>query len=130
MEQIFVQKEVTVRMPAVALFGDIVHVPEEQMLLLNMPETADHYADSEVLTTVITDAQLVALEAAAAGVNLQRVVTIKDYSEHAGLAADLVRLGVIRKLAECSTGPFGSAIVIAEILYPETSPETRDPFTV
>lgn len=130
MEQIVIQERVSVRMPAVALFGDIVHVPEEQMLLLNMPETADQYADSEVLTTVIKDIALVAKEAATARADLQRVVTIKDYSEHAGLAADLVRLGVIRKLAECSTGPFGSAIVIAEVLYPETSPETGDQSTV
>lgn len=130
MDQTVIQERVTVRMPAIALFGDVVHVPEEQMLFLNMPETADQYADSEVLTTVIKDTALVAKEAAAAGVDLQRVVTIKGYSEHVGLAADLVRLGVIRKLAECSTGPLGSAIVIAEVLYPETSPETREPSTV
>lgn len=129
MEQLVVQERVTVRMPAVALFGDIVHVPEQQMLLLNMPKTADQDADSEVLTTVIKDAALVAKEAAAAEVDLQRVVTIKDYSEHAGLAADLVRLGVIRKLAECSTGPFGSAIVIAEVLYPGLVPEATDAVT-
>ncbi|MGJ9407339.1 hypothetical protein ACHABQ_13555 [Nesterenkonia aurantiaca] len=130
MEQIIVQERVTVRMPAVALFGDIVHVPEEQMLLLNMPETADQYADSEVLTTVIKDTALVAQEASTARADLQRVVTIKDYSEHSGLAEELVRLGAIRKLAECSTGPLGSAIVIAEVLYPEASPETRVPSTV
>lgn len=126
MEQIIVQERVTVRMPAVALFGDIVHVPEEQMLLLNMPETADQYADSEVLTTVIKDTALVAKEAATARADLQCVVTIKDYSEHAGLAEELVRLGVIRKLAECSTGPFGSAIVIAEVLYSKASLQIGD----
>lgn len=80
-----------------------------------------------MLTTVIKDAPLVAEEAAAAGADLQRVVTIKDYSEHAGLADDLVRLGVIRKLAECSTGPFSGLVFIAEVLYLETSPETRVP---
>lgn len=126
MEQTVIQESVTVRMPTVALFGDIVHVPEQQMLLLNMPETADQYADSEVLTTVIKDTALVVNEAAVAGVDLQRVVTIKDYSEHAGLAGELVRLGVIRKLAECSTGPFGSAIVIAEVLYSKASPQIGD----
>lgn len=121
MEQIVIQERVTLRMPAVAVFGDIVHVPEQQMLLLNMPETADQDADSEVLTTGIKDAALVTKEAAAAEVDLERVVTIKDYSEHVGLAEALVRLGVIRKLTECSIGPFGSAIVIAEVLYPDAS---------
>lgn len=130
MEQIVIQERVTVRMPAVALFGDIVHIPAEQMLLLNMPGTPDQDADSEVLTTVIKDAQLVAMEAAAARADLQRVVTIKDYSEHAGLANDLVRLGVIRKLAKSSTGPFGNGVVIAEVIYPGVVPETGDAFTL
>lgn len=119
MDQITIKKCVTVKLPAVELFGDITHVPAEQMLMVNMPETQAQYADTEVLSTNTDDSLLIAQEAAKAGADLQRVVTIKDYSEHAGLAESLVRLGAIRRLAEYTTGPFSSKIVIAEVVYPD-----------
>lgn len=107
--QLRANAEITFR--GITLRGDLLHVPEDRLLVI----ASD--TDEEVLTTETPESELARAEAAVAeGVLPSQLVTIKDYSEHAGLAAALEAAGVIRVLTRYSTGPFSSPVVVAQIL--------------
>lgn len=69
--------------------------------------------DEEVLTTEAPESQLARAEASVInGVLTSQLVTIKDYSEHAGLVSALEAAGIIRIISRFTTGPFNSAVVL------------------
>lgn len=107
--QLRANAEITFR--GITLRGELTHVPEDRLLVI----TSD--TDEEVLTTETTESDLARAEVAVAERVLpQQLVTVKDYSEHAGLPAALEAAGIVRILSRFSTGPFSSPVVVAQIL--------------
>lgn len=101
--------EITFR--GITLRGELTHVPEDRLLVI----TSD--TEEEVLTTETPESDLARAEVAVAeGVLPQQLVTVKNYSEHAGMPVALEAAGIIRILSRFSTGPFSSPIAVAQIL--------------
>ena len=101
--------EITFR--GITLRGELIHLPEDRLLVI----ASD--TDEEVLTTETPESDLTRAEVAVAeGVLPQQLVTIKDYSEHAGLPAALEAAGIVRILSRYSTGPFSSPVAVTHIL--------------
>lgn len=110
---VLIQIDSQVVFRSIALRGDVLHVPESRQLLIAGDE------GEEVLTTETPESEQVRAETALGGVDQRRLVTIKDYSEHAGLAEALESLGLVCVLSHYATGPFASPMVVAEVLAPE-----------
>ena len=107
--QLRANAEITFR--GITLHGDLTHVPEDRLLVI----TSD--TDEEVLSTETPESDLTRAEVAVAERVLpQQLVTVKDYSEHAGLPAALEAAGIVRILSRFSTGPFSSDVVVAQVL--------------
>lgn len=107
--QLRANAEITFR--GITLRGELTHVPEDRLLVITSE------ADEEVLSTETPESHLTRAEAAVAeSVLPQQLVTIKDYSEHAGLPAALEAAGIVRIRSRYSTGPFSSPAVVAQVL--------------
>lgn len=105
------RSDVAITFRGITLRGELTHVPDDHLLVI----TSD--TDDEVLTTETPESDLARAEAAVAeSVLPQQLVTIKDYSEHAGLPAALEAAGIVRILGCYSTGPFSSPVAVAQIL--------------
>lgn len=101
--------EITFR--GITLRGELTHVPEDRLLVI----ASD--TDEEVLTTETPESGLARAEVAVAeGILPQQLVTVKNYSEHAGLPAALESAGIVRIRSRYSTGPFSSPAVVAQVL--------------
>ena len=100
--------EITFR--GITLRGELTHVPEDRLLVI----TSD--TEEEVLTTETPESDLARAEVAVAEGVPQQLVTVKNYSEHAGMPVALEAAGIIRILSRFSTGPFSSPIAVAQIL--------------
>lgn len=107
--QLRADAEITFR--GITLRGELTHAPEDRLLVITSN------TDEEVLTTETPESSLTRAEdAVAEGVLPQQLVTIKDYSEHAGLPAGLEAAGIVRILSRYSTGPFSSPVAVAQVL--------------
>lgn len=107
--QLRVNTEITFR--EITLRGELTHVPEDRLLVI----TSD--TEEEVLTTETPESDLTRAEVAVVeGVLPRQLVTVKNYSEHAGLPAALESAGIVRIRSRYSTGPFSSPAVVAQVL--------------
>lgn len=107
--QLRANAEITFR--GITLRGELTHVPEDRLLVITS-ET-----DEEVLTTETPESDLARAEVAVTeGVLPQQLVTIKEYSEHAGMPVALEAAGIVRIRSRYATGPFSSPVAVVQIL--------------
>lgn len=110
---VLIQIDAEIVFRGITLRGDVLHVAEFHQLVIAGDE------DEEVLSTETPESEDARTNTATQGVDPRRLVTIKDYSEHAGLAEALESLGLVQIRAQFTTGPFASPMVVAEVLAPK-----------
>ena len=91
------QESTTLELAEIELEGDLYYDAEQNALCLVEPETGE----DEILTVNMLGAGYVAFPGE---------VFVRDYSEHSGLPAALVAVGVCEEVEKISTGPFGAGV--------------------